>query len=352
MKLFILILLTTFLLNPCVAQTISDNYSSGIASHFQKYAVNGNFDKLIIASLGEAGLPAQIKTIPVTQEQAQWFAEAIMDNQIAWGVEKDFSTTTAYAMPVQMKVIPIAQGQAQFLLQSIREAQTAFGVENDYSGLKIRAVVGGYDIPNNNGFSDFNGAKEVANNTLPDTVKGNLHIKSMMYVGPGNGGGGVLYQAGFKGLQESMLEGQSQQAVEFVTYGHKLQGIEVDPYNSKLIYWEAMTPNNDYVEKVWETMYEASNATLPQVKAIQTGMEKVTFKSSNFSHYETAHLVGNNTWSHYGANVEAIIQEIIDTNKPGSIDGFYETNDQSLNGIMYVVGPGNGGGGAYIMHRK
>ena len=127
MKLFILILLTAFLLNPCIAQTMDDNYYSSVASRFQKYiADKGNFDKFI-ASLEEAGLPAQIKTIPVTHEQAHSFMKAIVGKQITWDVEKGFSKAKAYALPVQMKVIPIAQEQAQFLLQSIKDAQTALG---------------------------------------------------------------------------------------------------------------------------------------------------------------------------------------------------------------------------------
>ena len=228
------------------------------------------------------------------------------------GFEKGFSKAKPYTIPVQIKVIPIAQGQAQFLLQSMRDAQTAFEVENDYSESKIN---------------------------------------------PGNGGGGALYRDGFKGIQEGMLEKQFPQAMGFIKYDHKLQGIEVDPYDSKLIYWKAMMSDNEPIQKVWEATYEASNAILLQLKGRKTG----TFENSSFFPNETiyfangsvqAQSAGDNAWSYYGANVEAIIQEIIEANKDGSIDGLYETNDPSLNGIMYVVGPGNGGGGAYVIHRK
>ena len=280
MKLFILILLTAFLFNPCIAQTMDD-----------------------IASLKETGSPTQIQITPVIHKQAQLFVRTIKGKQTAWDFEKGFSKVKPYTIPVQIKVIPIAQGQAQVLLQSIRNAQTAFEVEKDYSESKIN---------------------------------------------PGNGGGGALYSDGFKEMQ-GMLGKKG-----FTKYDHKLQGIGIDPYDSKLIYWKAMMPDN---EQVWETTYEASNATLLQLKAMQTG----TFGNSSFSPYETiyfangsvqARLVGDNAWSYYGANVEAIIQEIIDTNKDGSLRDFYETDIHSLHGIMYVVSPGNGGGGAYMIHRK
>ena len=67
MKLFILILLTAFLFNPCIAQTMDD-----------------------IASLNETGLPTQIKTTPVTRKQAQLFVRTIKGKQIAWDLKKVF----------------------------------------------------------------------------------------------------------------------------------------------------------------------------------------------------------------------------------------------------------------------
>ena len=276
MKLFILILLTAFLFNPCIAQTMDD-----------------------IASLKETGLSTQIQITPVIHKQAQLFVRTIKGKQTARDFEKGFSKVKPYTIPVQIKVIPIAQGQAQVLLQSIRDTQTAFEVEKDYSESKIN---------------------------------------------PGNGGGGALYRDGFKEMQ-GMLGKKG-----FTKYGHKLQGIGIDPYDSKLIYWKAIMPDS---EQVWETTYETSNATLLQLKGKKTG----TFGNSSFSPYETiysangsvqARLVGDNAWSYYRANVEAIIQKIIDTNKDGSLRDLYETNDPSLNGIMYVVDPGNGGGGAFI----
>ena len=288
MKLFILILLTAFLFNPCIAQTMDD-----------------------IASLNETGLPTQTKITPVARKQVQLFARAIKGKQIAWDFEKGFSKAKPYTIPVQIKVIPIAQGQTQFLLQSMRDVQTAFEVENDYSESKIN---------------------------------------------PGNGGGGALYRDGFKGIQEGMLEKQFPQAMGFIKYSHKLQGIEVDTYDSQLIYWKAMMPDNEHIQKVWEATYEDSNATPLQLQAMKTGI----FRSSSFFPNEAIYFangsvqvrLGDNTWSYYGAKVEAIIQEIIESNKDGSIDGLYETNDPSLNGIMYVVGPGNGGGGTYMIHKK
>jgi len=108
-----------------------------------------------------------------------------------------------------------------------------------------------------------------------------------------------------------------------------------------------MIPDNGYVEK-------ARSVTVTQAKGIQPEMREIAFGNSNVlpdlsDEAVQSWIVDSNVWLHYGANIKAIIQEeIMEETTDVPIDDFHKTNDPSLNGIMYLVGPGNGGGGTYI----
>ncbi len=240
MKLFILILLTAFLFNPCTAQAMNSNHYSSFPSSFQKYSASGgNFDKIVI---------------------------------VLWRKN--------YTDPVQVKIIPITDEQVQSFLQSIEGSRTTWDINNNIPN-SIGTTINGYTTQSRDGFltSSFNnGVVKIIHNefesSVLDEITGDSYTQgNIMHASPGNGGGGVLYQTGFTGLQNDM---------HF---------------------------------------------------ADETAQAKI---------------IDENDWSRYRVNVETIIQEIIEAYNADSLSDFYKMNDHLLNGIIYVVGPGNGGGGTYV----
>ena len=62
-----------------------------------------------------------------------------------------------------------------------------------------------------------------------------------------------------------------------------------------------------------------------------------------------ANSVGDNDLLNYETQVAEMLQAIMGAGETGSLIDFYETmNSHSLNGTIFIVGPGNGGGGTYI----
>ena len=182
-----------------------------------------------------------------------------------------------------------------------------------------------------------------------------------MLSAPGNGGGGAFYHSGAIGKQA--WANQSQQAVKFEAYGYNLQGqeIEIDPYNLNLTAWKALTPDNDvYFLQSWDI--SQTGLAQPRIKMTQAELNTIILEYIKPSiQKETAYfenkavqvsLAIDNTWSHYGEsiqeNTQEIFQEIIEENTNASIDDFYKLDVPSQNDLIYVVGPGNGGGGTYI----
>ena len=358
MKNFILIVLNAFLFTPCIAQTIGDNPYSRAFSSFQNYGD----DKWTVFFKGTES-HVQIAPIPLDGKLTLSFAEAI--NEGAWG-KTTLSEGTAYAVPVQMKVFPMTQEQAQALVQSTREAQKALGFDEDYSSSKAR-IIGAYDIPHDDSFVEalLNGTIDMTykgfETGFPHVINGMFDKQSIVSVGPGNGGGGVFHQDGFTEKQKEMLK---QQAFQFVTFRHGLQGIEIDPESSELIYWKAMMPDSGHFRKIRRRtpMYhQGATATLPKMRIIQPPTKEVTV-GKNITIYEMigfsdvaipAQKIGNEAWSYYVETMRAITEEIlIGEFEVDSTNSFYEMINRSQNGIMYIIGPGNGGGGAYAIHRK
>ena len=245
MKSFILFLLTVILIEPCLAQMAGNN--SGVAFNFQNLN-NERFEEKFIASFEKDDLPFQIKTIPMTNEQARLIVEAIGNESALPNIKKDY-------------------------------------------------------------FNEF--------------IKGRVYV-----VGPGNGGGGAFYQA--EAIGKQAWANQSQQAVKFEAYGYNLQGkeIEIDPYNLNLTAWKALTPDNDvHFSQGWDIIS-------------QTGLNETAYFENK--------LAIDNTWSHYGEDTQVIPQEIIEEAEASFIDDFYKLDVPSQNDLIYIVGPGNGGGGTYI----
>lgn len=357
MKNFILILLNAFLFTPCIAQTISDNYYSRALSSL----VNGD-DKFTVFFKG-VGSSAQIAPNPLNEELALSFAEAM--NKGEWGSKTALYEAKAYAVPVQMKVFPMTQEQAQALSQSMQGAQKVLGFDKDYSGLKAR-IIGAYDIPHDDSFVEalLNGTIDITykgfETNFPHVINGMFDKQSIVSAGPGNGGGGAFHQDEFTEKQKEMLK---QQAFQFVTFRHGLQGIEIDPESSELIYWKAMMPDSGHFRKIRRRtpMYhQGATATLPKMRIIQPPTKKVTV-GKNITLYEIigfsdaaipAQKIDNEAWSYYAENMRAITEEILMGEfEVDPTNSFYEMINRSQNGIMYIIGPGNGGGGAFKNRR-
>ena len=354
MKIFILIVLNAFLFTPCIAQTIGDNYYPRAFFSFQNY----EDDKFTVFFKGTES-HVQISPILLDEKLTLSFAEAT--NKGEWG-KTALSEGTAYAVPVQMKVFSMTQEQAQAFLQSTWEAQKVLGFDEDYYGSKAR-IVGFYGIPHDDSFVEalLDGKIDIAykgfGNDFPYVINGMFDKQSIVSAGPGNGGGGVFHQDGFTEKQKEILK---QHAFQFVTFRHGLQGIEIDPESSELIYWKAMVPDSEHIRKIRRRIpmyYQGATATLPKMRVIQPPTKEATVGENRFTPYEIKSLsnvaiptqkTGNEAWSYYVENMKAITEEILmgefEVDTTGS---FYEMNDRSQNGIMYIIGPGNGGGGAF-----
>ena len=207
--------------------------------------------------------------------------------------------------------------------------------------LTVEAIGGESALPN------------IKKDSFNEFVKGRVYV-----VGPVNGGGGAFYHSGAIGKQA--WTNQSQQAVKFEAYGYNLQGIEFDPYNVKLTVWKALTPDNEYTAQVRDIISQTGLA-LPQVKMTQTELETIIIELVSSAQYEKADfkneavlgfLSSDKAWSLYGKDIKTIFQKIIKETETGSIGGFYKRDILEQNNFIYVVGPGNGGGGTYMIHRK
>ncbi|MCZ0931884.1 MAG: hypothetical protein OXJ52_01870 [Oligoflexia bacterium] len=346
MRSFILVLLAVILIKPCLAQTMSEGFGSNAFAMNQFYnSLNGSFDD-VSEILAEQ---AQIKVMPILQEKAHLLAgQALIDGQSYWGLEKagfDFEKT-AYAFPVQMKIISINEEQAQLLLKSIREAQTVLGKSQAYSDSRLQVAMAGHNIQNrNDSFWNSLKAKGIVIDSFSNQFDKTNPSKMLMYVGPGNGGGGVFYQAGIMGFQDYFRD-QSQKAIKLVD---RLQGIEVNPYSSELTYWKA-TASNNQIEEFLSAVYRAGNST--SQPAIIYAEEIAKAQYGNGWHFIEDGLpvqfVDDNALAYYGANMEELIKQVMEENQAGSVNEFYQTDDYFQNGTVFVVGPGNGGGGTYI----
>ena len=345
MRSFILVLLAIFLIKPCLAQQMSEGFGSSIFAMNQPYSyLNGDFEDIsAVLDMKQA----QIKVMPIPQEQAHLLAEqALIAGQSFWYLEKAGFEKTVYSLPVQMKTIPINEVQAQLLLNSIKEAQTALGISQAYSDSGLQIVMSGGNTQNRNNFlwSSLKGSG-IAIDSFENQLNGTKSPEMIMYVGPGNGGGGAFYQAGMTGFQDH-LRGQAQKAIKLVD---KLQGIEVNPYSSELTYWTA-TANDNEIEQFLSAVYSAGNPTLQETMIYTEKIAKTQYETG--WHFTKEGLpiqfVDNNALAYYEANMGELIKQIIEESQSGSANEFYQINDYFQNGIISVVGPGNGGGGTYI----
>ena len=346
MKSFILVLLAIFLIKPCLAQQLNEGFGSSIFAINQPYSsLNGDFEDISeVLDMKQA----QIKVMPIPpQEQAHLLAEqALIVGQSFWYLEKAGFEKTVYSLPVQMKTIPINEVQAQLLLNSIKEAQTALGISQAYSDSGLQIVMSGGNTQNRNNFlwSSLKGSG-IAIDSFENQLNGIKSPEMNMYVGPGNGGGGAFYQAGMTGFQDH-LRGQAQKAIKLVD---KLQGIEVNPYSSELTYWTA-TANDNQIEEFLSAVYGIGNPTLQEKMIYAKEIAKAQYK--NGWHFTKEGLpvqfVDDNALAYYGANMEELVKQVMESNQAGSASEFYQTDKHFQNGIVSVVGPGNGGGGTYI----
>ena len=235
--------------------------------------------------------------------------------------EEGFITSFEKAdLPFQIKTIPITR-QARLIVEAIGNESALPNIKKDY---------------------------------LNEFIKGRVYV-----VGPGNGGGGAFYHSGAIGKQA--WANQSQQAVKLEAYGYNLQGqeIEIDPNNLNLTAWKALTLDNDeYFAQSWDIVSQ-TGLEQPRIKMTQTELKTIILEYINATekaYFEKeavqASLFRDNTWSHYGENIQAILQEIIEENTNGSIDDFYKLDIPAQNGLIYIVGLGNGGGGTYMLRQK
>ena len=224
-------------------------------------------------------------------------------------------------LPFQIKTIPITK-QARLIVEAIGNESALPNIKKDY-------------------FNEF--------------IKGRVYV-----VGPGNGGGGAFYHSGAIGKQA--WANQSQQAVKFEAYGYNLQGIEFDPNNLNLTAWKDLTPDNDeYFAQGWNILSQTGLAQ-SRIKMTQAELNTIILEYIKPSiQNETAYsknkaiqtsLAIDNTWSHYREDTQVMLQEIVEETEVGFIDDFYKLDVPAQNGLIYIVGHGNGGGGAYMLHRK
>ena len=174
------------------------------------------------------------------------------------------------------------------------------------------------------------------------------YFDSMPYVamvGPGNGGGGTIYQSGMTGFQDS-LRGQAQTATNFVD---RLQGIEVNPYDSELTYWKS-TANNNEIEKFLSFIYGAENSTAKETITYAEEIAKTQYRNGEYSTQKAlpSHFVYDNVSAYYGENTENLIKQFMEENQADLFNEFHQTTDYFQKGIVSVVVPGNGGGGTFI----
>ncbi|MCZ0931762.1 MAG: hypothetical protein OXJ52_01230 [Oligoflexia bacterium] len=131
MKNFILGLLVVVLIKPCVAQEMSEAFASRALDVNQAYSsLNVGFNDI---SEVFAKQQVQIKIEPISQDKAYLLAEqALIVGQSSWGVEKAGFEKAVYSLPVQIKTVPISEEQAQLFLNSINTAQRALGIDQAY----------------------------------------------------------------------------------------------------------------------------------------------------------------------------------------------------------------------------
>ena len=344
MRSFILVLLAIFLIKPCLAQQMSEGFGSSIFAINQPYSsLNGDFEDIsAVLDMKQA----QIKVMPIPQEQAHLLAEqALIAGQSLWDLERAGFEKTVYSLPVQMKVIPINEEQAQHFLNSIKEAQTALGINQAYSASGLQIVMSGGNTQSRNNFlwSSLKGSG-IAIDSFENQLNGTRSPEMIMYVGPGNGGGGAFYQAGMTGFQDH-LRGHAQKAIKLVD---KLQGIEVNPYSSELTYWTTTTSNNQ-IEQFLSAVYSA-DPILQETMIYTEEIAKAQYETGWHFTKEglPVQFVDDNALAYYKTNMEEFVKQAMEENQSGSVSKFYQTNKHFQNGIVFVVGPGNGGGGTYI----
>ena len=304
MKSFILGLLAVILIKPCFAQGMKEAFSSSALARAEAYSsLNVGFDD--ISEVLDTK-QVQIKIEPISQDKAYLLAkQGLIDDQSSWGLEKAGFEEAVYSLPVQIKTVPISEVQAQIFLNSMKEAQRALGIDQAY----------------------FDSMPQVD------------------MVGPGNGGGGTIYQAGMTGFQD-YLRGQAQTAINFMD---KLQGIEVNPYNSELTYWKS-TANTNQIEQFLSFVYEAGNPASEEKMIYAEEIAKVQYRNVGYFTQKAfpSYFVYDNVSSYYGANTTNLIKQFMEENQDDFFNEFNQTTDYFQNGIVSVVGPGNGGGGTYI----
>ena len=304
MKNFILGLLAVILIKPCFAQEMSEAFGSKALAMNQAYnSLNAGFDEVLEVLDTKQ---VQIKIEPISQDKAYLLAKQdLIDSQSSWRFKEAGFEEMVYSLPVQIKTVPISEVQAQLFLNSIEANQKTLGINQAYFG------------------------------SMP-------HVAMF---GPGNGGGGTLYKAQVTGFQD-YLRGQAQTAIKFVD---KLQGVEVNPYSSQMTYWKS-TANKNQIEQFLSFVYGAGNSTAK--KTITYAEEIVNTQYRNAGYFTQKALpnqfIADNVSVYYGANTAKLIKQFMEENQTISTNEFYQTDDHFQNGIVSVVGPGNGGGGTYI----
>ncbi|MCZ0932553.1 MAG: hypothetical protein OXJ52_05315 [Oligoflexia bacterium] len=300
MKNFILGLLAVILIKPSFAQEMSEAFGSKALAMNQAYSsLNAGFDNI-------SGVLDTKKIEPISQGKAYLLAkQGLIDSQSSWGLEKTGFEEAIYSLPVQIKILPISEEQAQLFLNSIEASQKTLGINQAYFG------------------------------SMP-------HVAMF---GPGNGGGGTLYKAQVTGFQD-YLRGQAQTAIKFMD---KLQGVEVNPYNSEITYWKS-TANKNQIEQFLSFVYGAGNSTAKETITYAEEIANTQYRNAGYFTQKAlpSQFVADNVSSYYGANTANLIKQFMEENQIGSADKFYQIDDHFQNGIISVVGPGNGGGGTYI----
>ena len=303
MKNFILGLLAVILIKPCFAQEMSKTFGSKALAMNQAYnSLNAGFDEVLEVLDTKQ---VQIKIEPISHDKAYLLAKQdLIDSQSSWRLKEAGFEEAVYSLPVQIKTVPISEVQAQLFLNSIEANQKTLGINQAYFG------------------------------SMP-------HVAMF---GPGNGGGGTLYKAQVTGFQD-YLRGQAQTAIKFVD---KLQGVEVNPYSSQMTYWKS-TANTNQIEQFLSFVYGAGNSAEEEMIYAEE-IANAQYRNAGHSTQKAllSQFVDDNISSYYGANTANLIKQFMEENQDNFFKEFHQTTNYFQNGIVSVVGPGNGGGGTYI----
>ena len=328
MKYIILILFTSFLLNPCFAQEGYNDYLNDFYELQAKDVPVGYVNGIVVISRSNDFyvLPAQVEDnqVALQPNQIQFVLNSMKPNKIALKGEEAF-----YPVQKQAAIIDSDYYNSPELLREVGVfAKTHIsknGIPEDWNEVRAKQ----YGIDNYNLVSHF-----------AERVEGNPAVDSSVSVGP-NGGGGAFDQVAFYPYQNP----------------------------SQNIYWEVIG-NTEFINNEWGQAIKLSDEWLEIIR--ERGALKAKQQHEAFLNDEISK--GFNAIMGYGDNADLMInnshgllvgKDIWSGDRFSGTEIFYQPEEVGQRAIdvlndfsnrieahpfidysVYVIGP-NGGGGAY-----